>query len=127
MGKKLTFSEMTKLIDGIAAEADRKRREERLQEAIEFLRNDDCDLILRTYKSPSNGYPYSPEGIEHLEQLLFTAAREGDSALHEQAALTIRRLRELVQKIDSVLRVPAAEYIPAIQDAFNLIDRNFRA
>lgn len=48
---------------------------------------------MRGYKSPDNGYPYSSEGIVDLEQQLFAAARVGDSALLEQAALTIRRLR----------------------------------
>lgn len=34
----------------------------------------------------------------------------------------IERLRALVQRIDETLRVPAAEYVPAISDVFALID-----
>jgi hypothetical protein len=39
-----------------------------------------------------------------------------------KAAREIRVLRHLVKRIDETLRVPAAEYVPAIGDVFTLID-----
>lgn len=35
----------------------------------------------------------------------------------------INALEDLIRTIDSTLRVPAAEYVPAIQDVFELIDQ----
>ena len=49
--------------------------------------------VMRTYKSPANGDPYSPEGLDDLERQLGEASRVGDSSLLEMAALTIRKLR----------------------------------
>lgn len=48
-----------------------------------------------------------------------------DSLYAEIAKLTAERdaLRELVEAIDLTLRVPAAEYVPAIGDVFTLIDK----
>jgi hypothetical protein len=35
----------------------------------------------------------------------------------------VHRLGSAINAIDMMLRVPAAEYVPAIQDAFAIIDR----
>ena len=35
----------------------------------------------------------------------------------------VERLRAAIREIDHTLRVPAAEYVPAIGDAFTIIDR----
>jgi hypothetical protein len=40
----------------------------------------------------------------------------------EKAERDVLVLRHLVKRIDETLRVPAAEYVPAIGDAFTLID-----
>jgi hypothetical protein len=48
---------------------------------------------MRRYKAPANGLPYSEEGLKDLEDQCHKAARAGDSALLEQAAIVIGRLR----------------------------------
>jgi hypothetical protein len=48
---------------------------------------------MRRYKAPANGRPYSDDGLKDLEDQCHRAARAGDSALLEQAAIVIGRLR----------------------------------
>ena len=38
----------------------------------------------------------------------------------------VERLQELLERIDRTLRIPAAEYVPAIGDVFTLIDNSNR-
>lgn len=42
--------------------------------------------------------------------------------LQQKQSLENEQLKELVSAIDRALRVPAAEYVPAIRDVFTLID-----
>lgn len=48
--------------------------------------------LMRVYRAPENGLPYSREGLKDLERQLFEAARAGDSSLLEMAAIAIQRL-----------------------------------
>jgi hypothetical protein len=58
--------------------------------------------VVRVYKAPRNGKPYSEEGLHDLERQCLDAAKDGDSSLLEMAGLAIRRLlserRESVQQ-----------------------------
>jgi hypothetical protein len=59
-----------------------------------------------------------------------TANRQAnDAAMDDMGAAMLRAearadaAEKLVREIDRTLRVPAAEYVPAIQDVFTMIDR----
>lgn len=45
------------------------------------------------------------------------------AAALDDAERELKRLRGTLREIDQTLRIPAAEYVPAIGDVFNIIDR----
>lgn len=68
------------------------------------------DAELRSLERLCGKDDLSDSNIASLTVLGLAAARE------------VRVLRHLVKRIDETLRVPAAEYVPAIRDVFDLID-----
>lgn len=56
--------------------------------------------------------------VKHLEEML-KATDEDIEVRNDEIA----KLRKVIQQIDQTLRVPAAEYVPAIGDVFTIIDR----
>jgi len=64
-------------------------------------------------------------GIEEKEAEIerLSAALDLSEEYNQQKDRQIARLTRLVRDIDTTLRVPAAEYVPAIGDVFELIDR----
>lgn len=65
----------------------------------------------------------SDEELGELRQRFPTHLGEPEaSVLVQRAVSELLVLRHLVKRIDETLRVPAAEYVPAISDVFTLID-----
>ena len=51
----------------------------------------------------------------------FDHPEDGDP--HDECRHRIHELEQAIRKIDVTLRVPAAEYVPAIGDVFEIIDK----
>lgn len=62
-----------------------------------------------------------------LREYIKAWEEEERQAIGPAAAREVLRLRGLVHNIDLTLRVPAAEYVPAIGDVFKLIDETGKA
>ena len=84
--------------------------------------------LLRHANHP--GYAKDAEALEsHIAELgarLETASRAGHLAAAEEVIDKVSaerdRYRAALERVDKMLTVPAAEYVPAIQDAFQIID-----
>ena len=66
------------------------------------------------------------ELLERIERAIRTASKEAYSdRVSVPLAMAVQDVREVmlrVDRIDQALRVPAAEYVPAISDVFHIID-----
>lgn len=58
----------------------------------------------------------------HRRGDVFIAKDDNEFAALIAQCREANRLREAIQKIDLTLRIPAAEYVPAIGDVFEIID-----
>jgi hypothetical protein len=77
------------------------------------------------YKEAMSGLQHSSnltdDELDRCAMALGTHVIELENALGDVEA-RVEKLEALIRDIDYTLRVPAAEYVPAIRDVFKLID-----
>lgn len=92
-------------------------------------------MDLEALKVMYQNHPFIPDLIAEIERLRTGLAKHQESEFHPDWSLLqagreslkeswaeIERLRAGLKEIDATLRVPAAEYVPAIGDVFSIID-----
>lgn len=63
-----------------------------------------------------------PDACKSLANLEFIASARNEFAAMIEQCKEANRLREAIEQIDLALRIPAAEYVPAIGDVFTIIN-----
>lgn len=126
---KRLVAEVRRLQDEVARwenEAERLRQfSSRQHEEIETLNSyADAVEVLRDIGNVIGcGHIDDPDGRRQLVNCVEQEWQRMESDLSQLRAEN-ERLRGVVHQIDATLRVPAAEYVPAISDVFQIIDAN---